>query len=123
MITVNNKFEVGEKAYTVYRVPVKYKCPICEGCGKFDHNGYEVQCGKCNGTGKLNDTHNTLLAPTEVTISSIKMSYNGTQVSIRYKVNSDKNVNNRLEKTMFKTLEEAESYCKSVNTKEIALEF
>lgn len=123
MITVNNKFEVGENAFTVYRVPVKFKCPICEGNGKFEHNGYEVECKKCNGTGMLHDPHNTLLAPTEVTVSSIKISFNGTKISIRYKVYSSKNVNSRSEETMFKTLEETESYCKCVNTKEVVPEF
>lgn len=39
MIEVNNKFEIGEEVYTCVRVPVKYKCPICEGQGKFMHNG------------------------------------------------------------------------------------
>ena len=123
MITVNNKFEVGEKAYTIYRVPVKFKCPICEGNGKFEHNGYEVDCKRCNGTGKLHDAHNTLLAPTEVKVSSIKISFNGTNVSVRYKVHGTQNVNNRSEQTMFKTLEETENYCKCVNTKEIVPEF
>lgn len=123
MITVDNKFEVGEKAFTVYRVPVHYKCPVCEGEGNFIHNGYEVQCKKCSGSGKLHDAHNTLLAPTEVTVSSIKISYNGSKESVRYKLYSSKNVKNRSEETMFKTIEEADDYCKCVNTKEIASEF
>lgn len=123
MITVDNKFEVGEKAFTVYRVPVTYKCPICEGNGKFEHNGYEVQCKKCNGLGKLHDAHSTLLSTTEVTISSVKISWNGTNISIRYKVYSSKNVRNRSEETMFKTLEETEKYCRCINTKELAPEF
>lgn len=123
MITIENKFEVGEKAFTVYRMPVHYKCPICEGNGKFEHNGYEVQCKNCNGSGKLHDAHNTLLAPTEVTVSSIKISHNRINTSIRYKVYSDKNVRNRSQQTMFKTFEETENYCKCVNTKEIAPEF
>lgn len=123
MITAYNKFEVGEKAYTVYRVPVHYKCPVCEGEGKFLHNGYEVLCKKCSGGGKLHDPRNTLLAPTEVRVSSIKISYNGERASVRYKLYSDKNIKNRSEETMFKTFEETENYCKCVNTKEIASEF
>jgi len=122
MITINNKFEVGEKAFSVYRIPVQYKCPICEGDGKFEHNGYEVHCKNCNGTGKRKDEHNTLLASEEVEISSIKVLYNGTAVSITYRVNSQ-HIKSRSEKTVFKTLDEAENYCKAVNTKEVVSEF
>ena len=123
MITVDNKFEVGEKAYTGYRVPITYKCPICEGDGKFEHNGYEVQCKKCNGLGKLPDAHNMLLAPAEVTVSSVKMSYGGEHTIIKYKLRSNKNISNRSESMMFKTIDEAENYCKCVNTKEIVPEY
>ena len=123
MITINNKFEIGEKAFTVYRVPVDYKCPICEGNGKFEHNLYEVRCKNCNGTGLLHDTHNTLLGVAEVTVSGIKVSCNGENVSVKYRVHSDKNIRNRQESTMFKSLEVAELYCKSVNTKEIRAEY
>lgn len=123
MFLVTNKFEVGEKCFTVYRIPVKYKCPICEGEGKFMHNGYEVKCKNCNGTGKLHDAHTTLLAPVEVKVSSIKTSFNGTNISIRYKVLSTENIRNRSEETMFKTLDEAENYCKCVNTKTLTPEF
>ena len=123
MITVDNKFEIGEKAYTSYRVPVQYKCPVCEGNGKFIHNGYEMRCVKCSSTGYLHDSRVTTLEPTEVTIRSIKASINGNSISIKYKVSCDKNVSNRSQGGLFKTLEEAKEYCKLANTKEIVPEF
>ena len=42
MYSVENKFEIGEECYSVYRKPTHYKCPICEGNGKFKYNGYEI---------------------------------------------------------------------------------
>ena len=44
MYTVENKFEIGEECYSVYRKPTHYKCPICEGNGKFPYKGYEIWC-------------------------------------------------------------------------------
>ena len=55
MYTIDNKFEIGEECYSVYRKPTHYKCPICEGNGKFLHNGYEVWCKNCHGSGKLHN--------------------------------------------------------------------
>ena len=43
MYTIDNKFEIGEECYSVYRKPIHYKCPICEGTGRFLHNGYEYR--------------------------------------------------------------------------------
>lgn len=68
MIEVNNKFEIGEEVYTGIRVPVKYKCPICEGDGKFLYNSYEVSCSNCCGSGKLHNAHQFLLEPVKVEI-------------------------------------------------------
>lgn len=123
MIVVDNKFEIGEKAFTTYRIPVEYKCPICEGKGSFVHNGYEVHCKNCNGSGKIKNMQVTVLDVTEVTIASIRVTCNRNDIHVKYKVNSDKNVRNRSEKGLFKTLMEAEEYCKQVNTKEISGEF
>lgn len=123
MFLVENKYDIGEKCYTIYRVPVKYKCSICEGEGKFNHNGYEVRCVKCNGTGKLHDAHTTLLVPIEAQISSIKISINDSNISIRYKILSDVNIKNRLEEMLFKTFEQAENYYKDANTKMVVSEF
>ena len=53
MHTVNNKFDIGEECYSVYRKPTHYKCPICEGNGKFPYKGYEIWCKNCNGSGKV----------------------------------------------------------------------
>lgn len=124
MLEVNNKFEIGEEVYTGIRVPVKYKCPICDGEGKFLHNGYEVRCNNCCGSGKLHNAHQFLLEPVKVRIRRIIASIWNEQISIKYKVDcTEANVRNRSETTLFKTLEETEQYCKECNTKNRAAEF
>lgn len=124
MLEVNNKFEIGEEVYTGIRVPVKYKCPICDGEGKFLHNGYEVRCNNCCGSGKLHNAHQFLLEPVKVRIQRIIASIWNEQISIKYKVDcTEANVRNRSETTLFKTFEETEQYCKKCNTKEMVGEF
>lgn len=124
MIEINNKFEIGEEVYTGVRVPVKYKCPICEGQGKFMHNGYEVRCSNCCGSGKLHNSHQFLLEPVKVRIRRIIASIWNDATTVKYKVDcSEANVRNRSESALFRSFEEAEQYCKECNTKEKTAEF
>lgn len=124
MIEISNKFEIGEEVYTGVRVPVKYKCPICEGQGKFMHNEYEVRCSNCCGSGKLHNSHQFLLEPVKVRIRRINASIWKDVVTVKYKVDcNEANVRNRSESTLFRSLEDAERYCKECNTKEKAAEF
>lgn len=126
MYTIENKFEIGEECYTCYRKPIHYECPICKGKGNFIYNGYEIWCKRCNGTGKLHDKKQTVLAVCKVKIRRIIASICDNEITIKYKVNNidtDFRVNNRSENNLFKSLEEAEEYCKSVNKKEIIPEF
>lgn len=125
MYAVNNKFEIGEQCYSVYRVPVKYECPICKGDGIFEHNGYEIRCHNCGGTGQVHHNKETLLEVCKVQINSIKVSITkDNTISVRYKVSGiGCNARNRAETTLFESLEEAEEYCKLVNTKQNTPEF
>lgn len=124
MVEVNNKFEIGEEVYTVIRVPVTYKCPICEGEGKFMHNGYEVNCKNCCGSGELHNAHQSLLFPVKARVQKIIASIWNDVITVKYKVDcTEVRIRNRSETTLFKTLEEAEQYCKECNTKEKAAEF
>ena len=125
MYAINNKFEIGEQCYSVYRVPVKYECPICKGEGEFEHNGYKIRCHNCDGTGQAHHNKETLLDVCKVQINSIKVSItNDNTITVRYKVSGiGCNARNRAETTLFKSLEKAEEYCKLVNTKQNAPEF
>ena len=127
MFTVDNKFEIGEECYSVYRKPTHYKCPVCEGNGKFLHNGYEVRCKNCNETGKLHNPKQSVLAVCKVRVRRIKVSRYEEVNSIKYVVTPIEpalaNVKNRGENNLFKTIEEAEKYCVEVNTKQVTPEF
>lgn len=127
MYEVNNKFEIGEECYTVYRKPVHYKCPVCEGNGKFLHNGYDVWCRNCSGSGKLHNAHQHLMYVCKVKVRRLIASIWNEHITVKYKVDCiddySINVTNRSETNLFKTLEEAEKYCVDVNTKTITPEF
>ena len=128
MYTVENKFEIGEECYSVYRKPTHYKCPICEGNGKFPYKKYEIWCKNCSGSGKLHNPKQSVMAVCKVKVRRLIVSIWQDQITIKYKVDGvDEfklvNVRNRGENNLFKTKEEAEKYCVEVNTKEISGEF
>lgn len=126
MITIENKFEIGDECYTVYNQPVHYKCPICEGVGTFEHNGYPVWCRNCSGSGKLHNSHQFVLAVCKVRIRHITASIGKESCAVKYKVDCIDNtisIKNRSEKTLFTNKDDAEQYCIQVNTQQIAPEF
>lgn len=128
MYIVNNKFEIGEECYSVYRKPTHYKCPVCEGNGKFLHNGYEVWCRNCSGSGKLHNPKQYVMDICKVRVRRIIASiWNEHIATVKYKVDSVGDlfvkVNNRSETNLFKTEEEANAYCEAVNTKQATPEF
>ena len=128
MYTVENKFEIGEECYSVYRKPTHYKCPICEGNGKFLYKGHEIWCKNCSGSGKLHNPKQSAMAVCKVKVRRLVASIWKDQITIKYKVDGvDEfklvNIGNRGENNLFKTKEEAEKYCIDVNTKEVSGEF
>lgn len=127
MFTVENKFEVGEECYTVCRTTTKYKCPFCEGKGKKEYNGYVIGCSNCRGTGRLDNPKETVLVVCKVEVRRLIASIWKDQISIKYKVDCVddilRNIRNRSETSLFKTIEEAEKYCVEVNTKQVVPEF
>ena len=128
MYSVENKFEIGEECYSVYRKPTHFKCPICEGNGKFPYKGYEIWCKNCSGSGKLHNPKQSVMAVSKVKVRRLIASIWQDQITIKYKVDGvDEfklvNVRNRGENNLFKTKEEAEKYCVDVNTKEVSGEF
>ena len=126
MHMIDNKFETGEECYSVYRKPVRYKCPICEGKGSFSYNGYEIYCKNCDGSGQQSNPKQYVLEVCKVTVRRIIASIWKDHVTIKYKVDSVDpfvHVTNRGETSLFKTEEEAERYCRDANTKQITPEF
>lgn len=111
---LNNKFEIGQELYTVIRKPIEYKCPVCDGTGKFNHNGYEVKCPHCQGSGRIEDKKTLWnVVDHKVKVSSIKASIYKENQHIKYKVycQSVININKRPEEQLFTSIEEAERFC------------
>jgi len=112
---LNNKFEIGQDVYTVIRKPIQYDCPLCNGTGKFNHNGYDVKCPHCIGSGKLFDSKTLWNVVEEnVIIRSIKANIHGVDSqTLKYKVSckSDYRINSRPQSQLFLTIEEAEKFC------------
>jgi len=112
---LRNKFEIGQEVYTVIRKPIQYNCPVCDGSGKFNHNGYDVKCPHCNGSGKLYDKKTLWnVVEDKVSIRTIRANIHSSGgQSIKYKVNcnNDYRINSRPESQLFLTLEEAEKFC------------
>lgn len=127
MYVLDNNFEIGEECYTAIREPINCECPVCKGVGRFSYNGYDVDCKQCNGSGKIRIKNQMMLTVCKVRIKRIIVSIWNNHSSVKYKVdnidNSFLNVKNRRESTLFKTIEEAEEYCRLANTKQIAAEF
>lgn len=126
MHTINNKFEIGEECYSVYRKPTHYQCPICGGNGKFQYNGYEIWCKNCSGSGKLHNPKQSVMDVCKVKVRRIIASIWNEQITIKYKLDVDNpsiKMSSRSEANVFKTKEEAEKYCIDVNTRQVAPEF
>ena len=127
MYTIDNKFEIGQECYSAVRQPIVSECPICKGKGKFIYNGYEIDCRQCSSTGKIAIPNQTVLVPCKVKVRRIKATIWSEKIQIKYVVDNVDNrfvsVKNRNQNNMFITLEEAEEYCKAVNTKQIVPEF
>ena len=127
MYTVNNKFEIGEECYSVHRTMTEHECPFCKGDGKIICNGYYISCGTCHGTGKIKNPKETVLAVVKVRVRRLIVSIWKDQITVKYKVDCIddicRNIRNRSETSLFKTIEEAEQYCLEVNTKQVTPEF
>lgn len=120
MITLNNKFEIGETAWTYKPVPITTECPFCKGTKSIQTLFGLVTCKNCYGTGVYKSSQ-TYLAPAQVKIHSIRASIHKEHTEIKYKVipiNLSDNINNRTETSIFKTEQEAQEYCKTKNEKE-----
>ena len=119
MYVINNKFEIGEECFSVYRKPVKYTCPICEGEGSFVHNGHDIHCRNCNGSGLLHNAHQFVMDVCEVRVRRIVANIFTGEMTVKYKIDvvddSCAKIKNRGEDHLFKTREEAEKYCEEVN--------
>ena len=128
MYTIDNKFELGEKCWSVYREKIKYECPICERRKRIVYKGYLTQCPACNGKGFIKSSSSALIQ-CKVKIKRVIASIGENEVDIRYNVDPigknqfNINIKHRNESMLFKTEKEAINYCIDVNRKDISSEF
>lgn len=128
MYTIDNKFELEEECWSVYREKIKYKCPICNGKTEIIYKGYRIPCPACDRKG-FEESSKYALTHCKVKIKRVITSIGENEVDIRYNVEPigknrfNINVKHRNESMLFKTEEEAESFCIVVNKKEISSEF
>ena len=116
-IKVNSKFGIGEKVFTIWNRATEFECPICKGEGSFIHNGYKVRCTRCYG-GKLHTDEKLWQVDTEpMEVFGIKISINQEgRESISYTLhNTNGRSRKRTDKNCFATIEEAKTYCDSLN--------
>lgn len=53
MLNIDNKFEIGQEVYVIWKVKVKRPCSACNGEGHKVIDGHKFYCSKCNGEGYL----------------------------------------------------------------------
>lgn len=105
MLNIENKFDVGQEVYLIE----KKHCPVCNGNGSFYHNGYYIECPKCNKEEMY------VVAEGTYKITGIRTNtHDGENFSIRYNAGGKK----RQECRIFATKEEAEAVCKQLNEEE-----
>lgn len=113
MIAINNKFEIGEEVFSIWSVPLKHKCDMCDGEGFIEYKEKGRRCPQCKGVKFLiNDKYKFWeVMPQKLKVYSIKASTNGVGINIKYKASGY----NRGEMNLFKTLEEAQVRCDELN--------
>ena len=120
MYTIDNKFKLEEECWSGYREKIKYKCPICNGKTEIIYKGYRIPCPACDRKG-FEESSKYALTHCKVKIKRVIASIGENEVDIRYNVEPigknrfNINVKHRNESMLFKTEEEAESFCIAVN--------
>lgn len=123
MLSVNNKFNIGDKLFTYYRKNYEAECPFCHGSGSLNIHDHDVdtpitiKCKNCYGQGVIK-TNITYVSPIQVKVDKIKATISKDCTSVKYKVHSLDplvNVTNRSETTLFSTLEEVQEVCNQIN--------
>ena len=126
MYKIDNKFDIGETCWTIIRKPLKATCPFCKGTTeievpfKEEVTGIKIKCRNCC-KGYI-DLHQTYIDICEVRIRNIRVRISSSksetnQVIVKYQVTPNNpldKVKNRSSSTIFKTKEEAQTYCLEV---------
>lgn len=123
MLNINNKFEIGQEVYVVWKVKVKRPCSACKGEGHKIIDGSKFYCSKCNGEGFLK--YETKKEYQVIGLKTITLVKTITQLqgkelvpktTITYNVETDRGTLKEVpEHHLFINGEEAIKYCELLN--------
>ena len=119
MLQIDNKFEIGQEVYVIWKVHSKNECPACKGEGHKIIDGNTYICKKCMGDGWLSDRKKIYQSLGMKTVFAIKTFKNENGSEIRYHVGTNKKQGylDVLEKYLFENEEEALAECDRLNKK------
>lgn len=119
---INNKFNIGDEVYTVVEEPISVICPVCNGSKRIIYNNFDLYCPNCIGQGRQTFDKTLLtVSKGKLKIKSMRVHIYGDRTLIKYRLEKlyddafEKNINNRIESSLFRIKEEAEEYCKKIN--------
>ena len=116
MITIDNKYKLGQEVYYIRKTRASYKCPVCDGMGYKIFNDYKFSCPACNGRGIRQSNKKIYMVYEKDKIDRIKIFRyleNGElKTVVKYKL---ENGDEFVERSLFTTREEAEARCKELN--------
>lgn len=119
MMQVDNKFEIGQEVYVIWKVKVKRPCSACKGEGHKIIDGSKFYCSKCGGEGVLRyetKKEYQVVGLKEVTLiktlTQLQGQENKPETDVRYNLG---NMNDVPEHLLFANGEEAIATCKKLN--------
>ena len=120
MLSVDNKFEIGQDVYVVHKCRTKEICPACKGEGSKIIDGNIFTCQKCHSSGQLRDIKNYQVIGKD-TIKKIRIYLDECGGEIKSVVKyAFENGNDYTDAKLFITKEEAEECCKKLNMEDSA---
>lgn len=120
-MNINNKFNIGDKVYSISKQMVNNVCPVCNGdkniIVKNSKNETEMVCMNCRGRGFLGTGEKQYAVDSEESnISSFKVAVATGKVTIKYTLRKKEgNKISRAESNIFKDLESAKIRCAELN--------
>lgn len=118
ILTLKNKFNVGDKVFTIEQIPLIATCGLCNGTKIIKLNTHSIRCPHCKGEGiikhKKYKTWSVINHDGIIKSISYKKYINGLDV-IKYNIRINGYSLHRGEQNVFNSLEEAQAACNKLN--------
>lgn len=126
MITLDNKFELGQEVYVVNvekkTIWNKKTCDMCLGVGRIVHRGYDAVCPMCHGEKDITLDYQRVdvyvVDSDPHTITSMRFSISNNGQFLRYRISGNTSGGSIAEDMIFATKEEAIAACERLNAEE-----